>query len=188
MRSPAFPMWQPAGINLTPRKKICPQLCYKLLQSKTGPVLGTVSPVVKSQPARVSRVVKSRPVATRSSISSSKGDPKCGLELMTLTSLTTYAGTWFQSVVWILALSCQGYPRTDHASRVLYASIPCAGKVSKKARTKAHCLWMITPKPFWSHTPPIAQAVFYMHPFRALVKLAKRLEPRSVPFEKVGLR
>ena len=35
---------------------------------------------------------------------------------------------------------------------------------------------------------PIAQAVFYMHPFRDLVKLAKRLEPRSVPFEKVGLR
>ena len=35
---------------------------------------------------------------------------------------------------------------------------------------------------------PIAQAVFYMHPFRALVKLVKRLEPRSVPFEKVGLR
>ena len=35
---------------------------------------------------------------------------------------------------------------------------------------------------------PITQAVFYMHPFRALVKLAKRLEPRSVPFEKVGLR
>ena len=53
------------------------------------------------------------------SISSSKGDPKCGLELMTLTSLATYAGTWFQSVVRILALSCQGYPRTDRASRVL---------------------------------------------------------------------
>ena len=118
MWSPAFPMcqiWAPAGINLTPRMKICPLLCYKLLQSKTGPVLGSVSPVVKSQPSRVSRVVKSRPVATRSSISSSKGDPKCGLKLMTLavkilalTSLTTYAGTWFQSVVRILILSCQG--------------------------------------------------------------------------------
>ena len=35
---------------------------------------------------------------------------------------------------------------------------------------------------------PIAQAVFYMHPFRVLVKLAKQLGARSVPFEKVGLR
>ena len=30
---------------------------------------------------------------------------------------------------------------------------------------------------------PITQAVFYMHPFRALVKLAKRLEPRPIVFE-----
>ena len=65
----------------------------KLLQSKTGPVLGSVSPVDKSQPARV---VKSRPIAT----SSSKGDPKCGLEPCRINlHLTTYAGTWFQSVV-----------------------------------------------------------------------------------------
>ena len=77
----------PAGINLTPSQHKEENMPIAMLQAsavENRSSLGFSFGLASVFTSLVFRVVKSRPVATRSSISSSKGDPKCGLELMTL--------------------------------------------------------------------------------------------------------
>ena len=110
--------------------------CYKLLQSKTGrpnlssfpsfqiPASGTAckSPLLQD-PLGQKVVQKDIPSA-----GSHSGPLPCAL-----TYLATYAGTWFRSVVWILALSCraQGISPTaqDDSCVLLTALILCRSLV-----------------------------------------------------------
>ena len=117
----AFPMCQiraPAGINLTPsqhKKENMPVAMLVLLQAsavENRSSLGPASPVANpSQHARAGRY--NLPTRSSWSKSSSKGDPKCGLELRTLAVRPCLLGNLRRHLV-PKCCSPKGYP---HRSR-----------------------------------------------------------------------